>query len=65
MSRRSLAVNSMRAAPTQPVGIIRITATEFAVDTVLWPKLATLWAKYRISRSRSSATLVDALRYRG
>jgi DNA-binding transcriptional LysR family regulator len=30
----------------KPAGTIRITATEYAVDTVLWPKLAKFLAKY-------------------
>ena len=30
----------------KPAGTIRITATEYAVDTLLWPKLAKFLAKY-------------------
>jgi DNA-binding transcriptional LysR family regulator len=30
----------------RPAGTIRITATEYAVDTLLWPKLAEFLAKY-------------------
>jgi len=30
----------------RPAGTIRITATEYAVDTLLWPKLAKFLAKY-------------------
>jgi DNA-binding transcriptional LysR family regulator len=31
----------------RPAGTIRITATEYAVDTLLWPKLAKFLARYR------------------
>jgi len=31
----------------KPAGTIRITATEYAVDTLLWPKLAKFLARYR------------------
>src|SRR6266704_2170921 len=30
----------------KPAGTIRITATEYAVDTLLWPKLAKFLARY-------------------
>src|SRR5712692_8651612 len=30
----------------KPAGTVRITATEFAIDTVLWPRLAKLLRKY-------------------
>jgi DNA-binding transcriptional LysR family regulator len=37
------ALSELRA---KPAGTIRITATEYAVDTLLWPKLAKLLAQY-------------------
>jgi DNA-binding transcriptional LysR family regulator len=37
------ALNELRE---KPAGTIRITATEYAVDTLLWPKLAKFLAKY-------------------
>jgi DNA-binding transcriptional LysR family regulator len=51
----------------KPAGTIRITATEYAVDTLLWPKLAKFLAKYpdikvEIS-SESSLTDIVAQRF--
>src|SRR5204862_1555939 len=31
----------------KPAGIIRITTTDYAADTILWPKLAKLLREYR------------------
>jgi DNA-binding transcriptional LysR family regulator len=40
----------------KPAGNIRITAVDYAADTVLWPNLRNSWASIRISRSRSPST---------
>jgi DNA-binding transcriptional LysR family regulator len=37
---------ALRELRNKPTGTIRITATEYAVDTLLWPKLAKFLAKY-------------------
>lgn len=37
---------ALRELQEKPAGTIRITATEYAVDTLLWPKLAKFLAKY-------------------
>jgi DNA-binding transcriptional LysR family regulator len=37
---------ALRELRDKPTGTIRITATEYAVDTLLWPKLAKFLAKY-------------------
>ncbi|HVR11807.1 MAG TPA: LysR family transcriptional regulator, partial [Thermoanaerobaculia bacterium] len=37
---------ALRELREKPSGTIRITATEYAVDTLLWPKLAKFLAKY-------------------
>ena len=37
---------ALRELREKPAGTIRITATEYAVDTLLWPKLAKFLAKY-------------------
>jgi DNA-binding transcriptional LysR family regulator len=39
-------LNAVRELRTKPAGTIRITATEFAIDTVLLPKLAPLLREY-------------------
>src|SRR6202158_2504289 len=39
----------------KPAGTIRITASEYAADTILWPKLAKVLRNIRILRSRSSS----------
>src|SRR6266849_5538153 len=41
----------------KPAGTIRITATDYAADTVLWPKLTTSCGSIRTSKSRSSSTM--------
>src|SRR5579885_325518 len=40
----------------KPAGTIRITATEYATDTILLPKLSKLLREYPDIRSRSSST---------
>ena len=40
-------LEAVRELRTKPAGTIRITATEFAIDTVLLPKLAPLLREYR------------------
>ena len=37
---------ALRELQEKPAGTIRITATEYAVDTLLWPKLAKFLTKY-------------------
>jgi DNA-binding transcriptional LysR family regulator len=37
---------ALRELQEKPAGTIRITATEYAVDTLLWPKLTKFLAKY-------------------
>ena len=41
----------------KPAGTIRITAIDYAADTVLWPKLGNSCGDIQISRSRSSSTI--------
>src|SRR5580704_11353995 len=58
---------ALRELRDKPTGTIRITATEYAVDTLLWPKLAKFLAKYpdikvEIS-SESSLTDIVAQRF--
>jgi DNA-binding transcriptional LysR family regulator len=40
----------------RPAGTIRVTATEYAADAILLPKLATLLRNYPDKKSRSSLT---------
>jgi DNA-binding transcriptional LysR family regulator len=51
----------------KPAGTIRITATEYAVDTLLWPKLAKFLARYRDIKveviSESALTDIVAQRF--
>jgi DNA-binding transcriptional LysR family regulator len=44
----------------KPAGTIRITATDYAADTILWPKLTKLLRQpIRTSKSRSSSTIAS------
>lgn len=40
---------------TEPAGSIRLTATDYAADTILLPKLAEFLPRYPTSRSKSSS----------
>jgi len=39
-------LEALRALREKPAGIIRITATDYAADTILWPKLTKFLRKY-------------------
>ncbi len=49
-------LEALRELRQKPAGTIRITATDYAADTILWPKLAKFLRSIRTSRSRSSST---------
>jgi DNA-binding transcriptional LysR family regulator len=48
----------------KPAGTVRITATEHAVRTLLWPRLQPLLPQYPTSRSRSAATTASSTSWR-
>ena len=41
----------------KPAGTIRITSTDYAADTILWPRLTKFLRQFRTSKSRSSSTM--------
>ncbi len=45
-------LESLNEFREEPAGTIRITTSEYAADAILWPTLAHLLPRYRISRSR-------------
>jgi DNA-binding transcriptional LysR family regulator len=46
---------AIRELREKPTGTIRITATEYAADAILLPKLAKLLPEYSIEKNRSLA----------